>query len=63
MALGSDHRHCKVCGRLCKPDEETCSKACREQRVQQLQTRRGLTYLLYGAIALTIIAYLTYIFH
>jgi len=63
VALGTEHRHCRVCGRVCKPDEETCSKACRTERAQQMSTRRGLTYLLYASIALTLIAFLSYVFH
>lgn len=52
MAIEGDHRHCKVCGRICTPGEETCSKACRQKRLEQAQTRRLYTYLMYGAIAL-----------
>ena len=54
-----DHRHCKVCGRVCGIDSETCSKACREKRAQQLQSRRTYTYLLYGAIALLLIVFIS----
>ncbi len=52
MTTSNDHRHCKVCGRVCAPDDETCSAACSEKRMQMLQTRRMYTYLMYGAIAL-----------
>jgi len=47
-----DHRHCKICGKVCAPGEETCSKACRAKREQAVATRRNLTYLIYGVIAL-----------
>jgi len=57
-----DHRHCKVCGRVCAIDSETCSKACREKRAQQLQSRRTYTYLLYGAIALLLIVFVSRLF-
>jgi len=53
-----DHRHCKVCGRVCAPGEEACSKPCREKRAQMAQTRRMYTYLMYGAIALLAIVLL-----
>lgn len=59
MATEGDHRHCKVCGRVCGPEEETCSKACRARRAQQLQTRRTYTYLLYGTAALLLIVFLS----
>lgn len=57
-----DHRHCKVCGRVCAVDDETCSRACRERRAQQLQTRRMYTYLLYGSIALILLVFLSRLF-
>jgi predicted nucleic acid-binding Zn ribbon protein len=54
-----DHRHCKVCGRVCSPGDETCSKACRGKREELLRTRRTYTYLLYGAIAVVAIVFLS----
>jgi predicted nucleic acid-binding Zn ribbon protein len=56
--LTDDHRHCKVCGKLCAPGEETCSKACRAKREQLAQTRRMYTYIIYGVIALLLILFL-----
>jgi len=50
-----DHRHCKVCGRVCAVDSETCSPACREKRARQLQQRRNYMYLLYGTAVLLLI--------
>jgi predicted nucleic acid-binding Zn ribbon protein len=50
-----DHRHCKVCGKVCAAGEETCSKACRAKREQIAQTRRRYTYLMYGVIAVLLI--------
>ncbi len=55
----SDHRHCKVCGRVCDVGEETCSRACREKRAQQVSTRRTYVYLLYGTMALLLIVFLS----
>ncbi len=62
MPSETDHRHCRVCGRVCAVDEETCSRACREKRAQQIATRRMYTYLLYGAIAILLIAFLSRLF-
>lgn len=55
-----DHRHCKVCGRVCAVDAETCSPACRDRRAQQLASRRTYTYLLYGTMALLLIVLLSH---
>ena len=60
MPDASDHRHCKVCGRVCAVGEETCSRACREKRAQQIATRRNWTYLLYGMMALLLIVAASY---
>jgi predicted nucleic acid-binding Zn ribbon protein len=53
-----DHRHCKVCGKVCAVGEETCSKACRTKRAAQLQKRQTYTYLIYAMIALIAIVFL-----
>ena len=53
-----DHRHCKVCGKVCDPGDETCSKACRAKREQLQSTRRMYTYLLYAVILILAIAFL-----
>lgn len=56
MAMGGDdHRHCKVCGKAIPPEAEFCSKGCRRKREAQLQSRRNLGYLMYGAIAILIL--------
>jgi len=52
-----DHRHCKVCGKPCEPDSETCSEACRKERIRRLQTRRGYTYLIYATIVLVFLLF------
>jgi predicted nucleic acid-binding Zn ribbon protein len=57
MAEGADHRHCKVCGKVCAPGAETCSKACARERQRRLDTRRTYTYLLYAAIAIVVVAF------
>ena len=55
-----DHRHCKVCGRVCAADSETCSPACAEKRFRQLQARRNYMYLLYGTAALLFIVFVSH---
>ncbi|MGP8077636.1 MAG: DUF2116 family Zn-ribbon domain-containing protein [Thermoplasmata archaeon] len=57
--MSDDHRHCKICGRVCTPTEETCSAACAEERDRRSRTRRTYTYLLYGTIALILVVYLS----
>lgn len=52
-----DHRHCKVCGKVCEPDENTCSTECRERRQQTLRTRRLYTYVLYGLTLLVVVVF------
>jgi predicted nucleic acid-binding Zn ribbon protein len=59
VATEDDHRHCKVCGRVCDVSAETCSRTCAERRAAQLQTRKTYTYLLYGTIALLLIVFLS----
>ena len=54
----NDHRHCKVCGKVCAVGEETCSKACRTKRAQQLRTRQMYIYLIYATIAIILVAFL-----
>jgi len=55
--MEDDHRHCKVCGKVCPTDAEVCSSACRARREQTLQTRRTYTYVLYGLILLIIVLF------
>ncbi|HYA70047.1 MAG TPA: DUF2116 family Zn-ribbon domain-containing protein [Thermoplasmata archaeon] len=57
MPETDDHRHCKVCGRVCGVGDDTCSRACREKRAAQIASRRNYTYLLYVAIAILLIAF------
>ncbi|HEV2429805.1 MAG TPA: DUF2116 family Zn-ribbon domain-containing protein [Thermoplasmata archaeon] len=57
MAGAVDHSHCKICGRVAAPGEETCSKACRTERARRLESKRGYTYLMYGLIALIAILF------
>ncbi|MGI0053242.1 MAG: DUF2116 family Zn-ribbon domain-containing protein [Thermoplasmata archaeon] len=48
---GTDHRHCKVCGKPIGPGAEFCSKSCRREREALVRGRKNLTYLMYAAIA------------
>jgi predicted nucleic acid-binding Zn ribbon protein len=50
-----EHRHCKVCGRVCGVDDQTCSRACEAKRERAIRSRRNLEYLLYASIALVAI--------
>lgn len=52
-----DHRHCKVCGRVCDRTEQTCSAACATQRAQTLRTRRLYTYVLYGLTLIVLVVF------
>jgi predicted nucleic acid-binding Zn ribbon protein len=52
-----DHRHCKSCGKVCDPDEDVCSAACRTKRAQALRTRRAYTYLLYALMVILLLAF------
>ncbi len=51
--MEEEHRHCRVCGKVCGPEEEYCGKACRRKREQTIQTRRNYVYLLYALVAAT----------
>jgi predicted nucleic acid-binding Zn ribbon protein len=59
VATEGDHRHCKVCGRVCDVGDETCGRACAQRRAAQMQTRRTYTYLLYGTIAILLIVFVS----
>jgi predicted nucleic acid-binding Zn ribbon protein len=53
----SDHRHCKSCGRVCEPGQETCSTECAEKRRHLLETRRTYTYMMYGLAGVLILLF------
>lgn len=59
MPLETDHRHCKVCGRVTGPNEDTCSAKCAAVREQRVRARRNYTYILYATIALVTILLLS----
>ena len=47
---------------MCDVGEETCGRACAEKRADQLAARRRYVYILYGAIALLVIVFLSRLF-
>ncbi|HYK92548.1 MAG TPA: DUF2116 family Zn-ribbon domain-containing protein [Thermoplasmata archaeon] len=53
-----DHRHCRVCGKVTAPGNETCSRACREKREEQVRTRQNSIRLMYVLIAVVVIGFL-----
>lgn len=58
MALGTDHRHCKVCGKVTAAGNDTCGPKCAAVREERLRQRRNYQYLIYGAIALVAVFFL-----
>ncbi|HLM91480.1 MAG TPA: DUF2116 family Zn-ribbon domain-containing protein [Thermoplasmata archaeon] len=60
MTRSDDHRHCKVCGRTCDPDERTCSKECAQKLEDMARSRRNYQYLLYASIILLLVVLLSH---
>ncbi|HZY92338.1 MAG TPA: DUF2116 family Zn-ribbon domain-containing protein [Thermoplasmata archaeon] len=52
-----DHRHCRVCGKVTAPGNETCSRTCREAREDQVRTRQNSIRLMYVLIAVVLIGF------
>jgi len=63
VSLEEDHRHCKVCGKVCAVGQETCSKACREKREEQQRSRRNSIYLMYLLIFVVVAVFLLSYLH
>ena len=57
MPAGEDHRHCKICGKMTGPGNETCSAACAATREARLRQRRNYQYLLFASIALVAVVF------
>lgn len=57
MGFGEDHHHCKVCGKVCAPDQETCSKAHRLQLEERQRSRQNSVRLMYLLIAVVVIVF------
>ncbi|MCI4361101.1 MAG: DUF2116 family Zn-ribbon domain-containing protein [Thermoplasmata archaeon] len=60
--MDDDHRHCKVCGKVCAANAETCSSACKQKRLQNLESKRNMTYVQYGLIAVLVVLLLLNLF-
>lgn len=52
-----DHSHCRVCGKVCDPGEETCSKACAKERQRRVESRRNYAYIMYALIAFIVLLF------
>ena len=63
MADPGDHRHCKVCGKMCDSGEQFCSPACERKRADALRSRRNLQNLMYAGIAILLILLAVNILH
>lgn len=63
MPAEGDHRHCKVCGKVCAASAETCSRTCAEERERRVRSSRNLRYVLYGTIALLLVLFLSNFLH
>jgi predicted nucleic acid-binding Zn ribbon protein len=48
---------------VCAPGDDTCSKACRQEREARMRTRRNYSLLLYIAVAVLLIAFLSAFVH
>jgi predicted nucleic acid-binding Zn ribbon protein len=58
--MEDDHRHCKVCGKVCPPNSETCSAACKATRTRTIESRRQTTYLFYGLMIFVVLLLLVF---
>jgi len=57
MRPTDEHHHCKSCGNVCGPTEETCSRACADRRAQQQQSRRNSVNLMYALMAIVVVVF------
>jgi len=58
--MEEDHRHCKVCGKVCAVGAETCSATCRDQRARTIESRRQTMYLFYGLMVFVVLLLLVF---
>lgn len=63
MSLEGDHRHCKVCGRVCDVGEETDSQKCATTLAQRQQSRQNSVRLMYVLIIVVVAAFLLETLH
>ncbi|HEV2231548.1 MAG TPA: DUF2116 family Zn-ribbon domain-containing protein [Thermoplasmata archaeon] len=59
----AEHRHCRVCRKVCSPDSETCSKTCERERARRLESRRNSLYVLYALAAVVIAVFVLSTLH
>ncbi|MCI4334961.1 MAG: DUF2116 family Zn-ribbon domain-containing protein [Thermoplasmata archaeon] len=55
--MEAEHRHCKVCGKVCGLDEETCSDRCKTKRETMIKSRKNLTNLLMVMMAVLVVIF------
>lgn len=58
VSLEGDHRHCKVCGKVCDVGEETDTAQCAATLAQRQQSRRNSVRLMYVLIFVVVVAFL-----
>ncbi|HTT16995.1 MAG TPA: DUF2116 family Zn-ribbon domain-containing protein [Thermoplasmata archaeon] len=58
MMRDADHRHCKVCGAVTKPGNDTCSDACADVRARRMASAKNQRYVLYGLIAFILVLFI-----
>ncbi|HTT35614.1 MAG TPA: DUF2116 family Zn-ribbon domain-containing protein [Thermoplasmata archaeon] len=56
--MDDDHRHCRICGRVCAVGNETCSRACAEKREAQQRSRQTNVRLMYLLIVVVAVVFL-----
>lgn len=52
-----DHRHCKVCGRVCDVGQETDRPECATTLAQRQQSRQNSVRLMYVLIIVVVVAF------
>ncbi|MCI4345493.1 MAG: DUF2116 family Zn-ribbon domain-containing protein [Thermoplasmata archaeon] len=61
--MDDEHRHCKVCGKVCDVDEEVCSTSCATKREERRQSSRNLKWMLYGGMAVILLLFVASFLH
>lgn len=57
VTLEGDHRHCKVCGRVCAVGQETDSEECAATLARRQQSRQNYVWLMYVLILIVVVAF------
>jgi len=58
VTVEGDHRHCKVCGRVCPPGQETDREECATSLAQRQQSRQNSVRLMYALIVVVVVAFI-----